>query len=221
MSIFLTRSDALLGLLAAGSVITGRRPSEAEALIELPPIDPELCVLFFNTHLLPAIAQSVAGHRGQDDYRTSVIGAAVAPYDLIGLCEVFESHRREEIVPHGRPECHGRLSREFRRGRLRVPTANELAPSTWRTARRSLVGGEFAARRNKRCPRRRRVPADRLRPTFASGAPHRSLGSTRSSRGALSRCQSETGISLGSRRAFLSAHCEDVRIEDRFMSESP
>jgi endonuclease/exonuclease/phosphatase family metal-dependent hydrolase len=98
MSIFLTRRDALLGLLAAGSVITGRRPSEAEALIELPPIDPELCVLFFNTHLLPAIAQSVAGHRGQDDYRTSAIGAAVAPYDLMGLCEVFESHRREEIV---------------------------------------------------------------------------------------------------------------------------
>jgi endonuclease/exonuclease/phosphatase family metal-dependent hydrolase len=60
--------------------------------------DAALRVLFFNTHLLPAIAQSVAGKRGQDDYRTQAIAAAVAPYDLVGLCEVFEARRRREIV---------------------------------------------------------------------------------------------------------------------------
>ncbi len=57
-----------------------------------------LRVLFFNTHLLPAIAQSVAGKRGQDGYRTQAIAAAVAPYDLVGLCEVFEARRRREII---------------------------------------------------------------------------------------------------------------------------
>jgi hypothetical protein len=98
MSIVLTRRDALLGLLAAGSVISSRRLSSAETLVELPPIEPDLRVLVFNTHLLPAIAQTVAGHRGQDDFRTTAIGSAVAPYDLVGLCEVFESNRREEII---------------------------------------------------------------------------------------------------------------------------
>lgn len=55
-------------------------------------------LLFFNTHLLPTIAQTVAGHRGQDDYRTAAIANQLDRYDLVGLCEVFESRRREEII---------------------------------------------------------------------------------------------------------------------------
>jgi endonuclease/exonuclease/phosphatase family metal-dependent hydrolase len=64
----------------------------------LPDIEPTFRVLFFNTHLLPAIAQTVAGHRGQDDYRTQAIGTQIANFDIVGLCEVFEARRRDEIV---------------------------------------------------------------------------------------------------------------------------
>jgi endonuclease/exonuclease/phosphatase family metal-dependent hydrolase len=57
-----------------------------------------LSVLFLNTHLLPGVAQLVAGHRGQDDYRTQAIAARLIRYDVVGLCEVFETRRRDEIV---------------------------------------------------------------------------------------------------------------------------
>jgi endonuclease/exonuclease/phosphatase family metal-dependent hydrolase len=93
-----TRREALLALLAScGGVVDPRRVWPQE-LIPIPSVHPELRVLFFNTHLLPAIAQGIAGHRGQDDYRTAAIAAQLHRYDLIGLCEVFESHRRREIV---------------------------------------------------------------------------------------------------------------------------
>lgn len=91
-----TRREALLALLASGVAVP--RYASAQELIPLPSIHPELRVLFFNTHLLPAIAQGIAGHRGQDDYRTAAIAAQLHRYDLVGLCEVFESHRRREIV---------------------------------------------------------------------------------------------------------------------------
>ena len=55
-------------------------------------------ILCFNTHLLPAIAQKVAGHRGQADYRAEAIARQLNQYHLIGLCEVFESKRRQQIV---------------------------------------------------------------------------------------------------------------------------
>jgi endonuclease/exonuclease/phosphatase family metal-dependent hydrolase len=74
------------------------RYASAQELIPLPSVQPEVRVLFFNTHLLPAIAQGIAGHRGQDDYRTAAIAAQLHRYDLVGLCEVFEAHRRREIV---------------------------------------------------------------------------------------------------------------------------
>jgi endonuclease/exonuclease/phosphatase family metal-dependent hydrolase len=93
-----TRRDALLALLASGAAISAPRRALPQQLVPLPSVHPELRVLFFNTHLLPAIAQGVAGHRGQDDYRTAAIAAQLHRYDLVGLCEVFESHRRREIV---------------------------------------------------------------------------------------------------------------------------
>jgi endonuclease/exonuclease/phosphatase family metal-dependent hydrolase len=69
-------------------------PAAAQGQVATRPIR----VLFFNTHLLPGIAQFVAGHRGQDDYRAQAIAAALPAYDLIGLCEVFEAKRRRQIV---------------------------------------------------------------------------------------------------------------------------
>lgn len=93
-----TRREALLALLASGVAIAAPRCAWPQALIPLPSVRPELRVLFFNTHLLPAIAQGIAGHRGQGDHRTAAIAAQLHRYDLVGLCEVFESHRRREIV---------------------------------------------------------------------------------------------------------------------------
>ena len=91
------RREALLAMLAAGGLAaTARRawPQDIGPAGDSAPLQ----VLFFNTHLLPAIAQSVAGHRGQDDYRTAAMAAHLHHFDLVGLCEVFESRRRREIV---------------------------------------------------------------------------------------------------------------------------
>lgn len=92
----LSRRAALASIAAAGWA--AGRPAVWSQEASSSAADGALRVLFFNTHLLPAIAQSVAGKRGQDDYRTQAIAAAVAPYDLVGLCEVFEVRRRREIV---------------------------------------------------------------------------------------------------------------------------
>lgn len=94
------RRDALLAAIAAGGAFVGSPQSIAQELFLLPPVAATAPVrlLFFNTHLLPAIAQTVAGHRGQDDYRTTAIANQLDRYDLVGLCEVFESRRRQEII---------------------------------------------------------------------------------------------------------------------------
>ncbi len=87
-----------LALLAAGGVGAAARAARGQQLVPLPSCEPGIRVLFFNTHLLPAVAQSIAGHRGQDDYRVAAIAQRLHPYDLVGLCEVFEERRRREIV---------------------------------------------------------------------------------------------------------------------------
>ena len=94
------RRQTLLASLAAGAALACEPRSFAQELLLLPPVAPagNVRLLFFNTHLLPAIAQTVAGHRGQDDYRTAAIAAQLDQFDLVGLCEVFESKRREEII---------------------------------------------------------------------------------------------------------------------------
>lgn len=96
----INRRDALLATLAAGCAMAGSTQCIAQELFLLPPIaaTAPIRLLFFNTHLLPAIAQTLAGHRGQDDYRTAAIAAQLDRYDLVGLCEVFESRRRQEII---------------------------------------------------------------------------------------------------------------------------
>lgn len=87
-------------LIAVSLCAVGSRAARAQVFAPPPtPQEPaELRVLIFNTHLLPAIAQTVAGHRGQDDYRTEAIAKRIVGHDLIGLCEVFEASRRREIV---------------------------------------------------------------------------------------------------------------------------
>ena len=97
MGVQLNRREALLASLAA---IGAARASRALGQEALPPILPATNVrlLFYNTHLLPGIAQSLAGRRGQDDYRTAAIAGNLHRYDLIGLCEVFESDRRRQII---------------------------------------------------------------------------------------------------------------------------
>ncbi len=93
-----TRRAALRTLLGAASVplAASRVWAQEPAGIATPSAD--LRMLFFNTHLLPGIAQTIAGRRGQDDYRTGAIAAQLLRYDTVGLCEVFEAGRREEII---------------------------------------------------------------------------------------------------------------------------
>jgi endonuclease/exonuclease/phosphatase family metal-dependent hydrolase len=100
MNYRLNRREALLASLAACGAFARVSRSFAQELLLLPPVAPvgNVRLLFFNTHLLPAIAQTVAGHRGQDDYRTAAIAAQLDRFDLVGLCEVFESRRRQEII---------------------------------------------------------------------------------------------------------------------------
>ena len=94
----LDRREALLALLASSGAVVAAQRARSQAFLPIQTAQPEVRVLFFNTHLLPTMAQSIAGHRGQDDYRTAAIAAQLAQYDLVGLCEVFESRRRREIV---------------------------------------------------------------------------------------------------------------------------
>src|SRR3712207_5408707 len=91
-----SRRNALRTMLAAGAI----GPAEVAWSQVGNPADSSatLPVLFFNTHLLPGIAQGIAGHRGQDAYRTQAIAAQLSGYDVVGLCEVFEARRRREIT---------------------------------------------------------------------------------------------------------------------------
>jgi len=57
-----------------------------------------LRVLSYNVHLLPDIAYTVAGHRGKAEYRAAALVERLAGYDLLGLCEVFDDDRREELI---------------------------------------------------------------------------------------------------------------------------
>ncbi|HWB09577.1 MAG TPA: endonuclease/exonuclease/phosphatase family protein [Pirellulales bacterium] len=57
-----------------------------------------LKVLTYNTHLLPRISEPFASRRGRGDYRARTIGARVAAFDLVGLCEVFDDRRRQALV---------------------------------------------------------------------------------------------------------------------------
>ncbi len=57
-----------------------------------------LRIVAFNTHLLPGIALQVAGHRGLAAYRAEAIGRRLADFDVAGLCEVFDSQRRDELI---------------------------------------------------------------------------------------------------------------------------
>ena len=103
MNRLLNRREALLAALTACSAAAHGAHSSAQELLPLPQVAPaapagHVRLLFFNTHLLPAIAQHVAGRRGQDDYRTAAIANQLDRFDLVGLCEVFESRRRQEIV---------------------------------------------------------------------------------------------------------------------------
>lgn len=98
MSSRLTRRQATLAALAGCGLWRAAAPSVAQDL--LPPLNAAAPVrlLFFNAHLLPGIAQTIAGRRGQDDYRTAAIAAKLYRYDVIGLCEVFEGNRRREMI---------------------------------------------------------------------------------------------------------------------------
>src|SRR5688572_19331111 len=75
------RREALMTLLAAGTA-TVAAPVWAQGLDLAAEPALDLRVLFYNTHLLPSIAQSIAGKRGQDDYRTTAIAAQLHRYDL-------------------------------------------------------------------------------------------------------------------------------------------
>lgn len=102
-----TRREALLTLVATSGVALGDAlPAQELFAPPGPPNQRDIRVLFFNMHLLPAIAQTVAGHRGQDDYRTQAIAAQLHQYDLVGLCEVFEARRRREIVATVQQNSH-------------------------------------------------------------------------------------------------------------------
>jgi endonuclease/exonuclease/phosphatase family metal-dependent hydrolase len=94
----ISRREALLSLLpivAASATQPGCSPQKHAAEKSGPR---PLRILFFNTHLLPGIAQHFDSHRGQDDYRTETIAREVSDRSIIGLCEVFESQRRQRII---------------------------------------------------------------------------------------------------------------------------
>jgi endonuclease/exonuclease/phosphatase family metal-dependent hydrolase len=91
-----TRRDAICALAASGVATWLDRFAYSQDTDNRDGVP--LSVLFFNTHLLPGVAQLVAGHRGQDDYRTQAIAARLTQYDIVGLCEVFETRRRDGIV---------------------------------------------------------------------------------------------------------------------------
>ena len=91
------RREALMTLLATGASAVAA-PAWAQGLDLLPDAALDVSVLFYNTHLLPTVAQAVAGKRGQDAYRTAAIARQLDRYDLVGLSEVFEARRRDEII---------------------------------------------------------------------------------------------------------------------------
>ena len=57
-----------------------------------------LRVVTYNTHLLPSIALPFAGRRSKAEYRASEIATQLAGYDLLGLCEVFDSSTRQRLL---------------------------------------------------------------------------------------------------------------------------
>jgi endonuclease/exonuclease/phosphatase family metal-dependent hydrolase len=87
----------VVAMLAAGALALPRSARSQELRL-LPPVAPTLDVLLLNTHLLPGIAQTIAGHRGQADYRVQAIASQLHGHDVVGLCEVFEARRRDEIL---------------------------------------------------------------------------------------------------------------------------
>jgi endonuclease/exonuclease/phosphatase family metal-dependent hydrolase len=94
----LSRREALLSVLSliAAAPTISALPETLRAAV--PDRAASMRILCFNTHLLPGIAQKVAGHRGQDDYRADALARQLGDYDLIGLCEVFENKRRHHLV---------------------------------------------------------------------------------------------------------------------------
>jgi endonuclease/exonuclease/phosphatase family metal-dependent hydrolase len=96
----LNRREAVRAIVASGATALAAKPAPAQDVESADGDSAPLRVLFFNTHLLPGIAQTIAGHRGQDDYRVEAIAARLTRYDLVGLCEVFETRRRDAIIRH-------------------------------------------------------------------------------------------------------------------------
>lgn len=62
--------------------------------------------LAWNTHLLPRIGERFAGKRSRSDYRATGIGSAVAEYDLVGLCEVFDTAYRQSLIDAAQSQSH-------------------------------------------------------------------------------------------------------------------
>lgn len=55
-------------------------------------------IVTYNVHLLPAIANGIAGERGQSGYRAQAIAERLANFDILGLCEVFDRRSARKLL---------------------------------------------------------------------------------------------------------------------------
>ncbi len=62
------------------------------------PAGASLRVLAYNVQLLPGLADAVAARVGEAAYRAGRIGEIAAAYDVVGLCEVFDTDRRADLI---------------------------------------------------------------------------------------------------------------------------
>jgi endonuclease/exonuclease/phosphatase family metal-dependent hydrolase len=88
----------LLSLAALLALSANCPTTAANASAALPRQSTTLRVIAFNTHLLPAVALAIAGHRSQGDYRSRAIGRRMTDFDIVGLCEVFDEASREQLI---------------------------------------------------------------------------------------------------------------------------
>jgi endonuclease/exonuclease/phosphatase family metal-dependent hydrolase len=55
-------------------------------------------IVTYNVHLLPGIANGIAGQRSQTGYRASAIAQRLANFDILGLCEVFDRRSARRLL---------------------------------------------------------------------------------------------------------------------------
>jgi len=59
---------------------------------------PAFEVVAYNAHLLPPIANSIAGKRSDADYRSEKIAERLSKFDISGVCEVFDEKLAAKLI---------------------------------------------------------------------------------------------------------------------------